>query len=97
MPPLYRRASAALAFALLGILLAAPARPAARAASPSAPPPTIAALLDRALTQRWDTLSDDEKTVFDLCDRTFTTGRIGLWTKSDAVTYFDDLQLQKLK
>ena len=39
----------------------------------------------------------DEKEVFDLCDRTFTSGRIGLWTKSDAVTYFDDLQLQTLK
>lgn len=35
----------------------------------------------------------DEKPVFDLCDQTFTTGRIGLWTKSDAVTYFDDLRL----
>src|SRR5947199_2588837 len=39
----------------------------------------------------------DETTVFDLCDQTFTTGRIGLWTKSDAVTYFDDLRLQVLK
>ena len=39
----------------------------------------------------------DEKPVFDLCDQTFTTGRIGLWTKSDAVTYFDDLRLQVLK
>lgn len=39
----------------------------------------------------------DEKPVFDLCDQTFTTGRIGLWTKSDAVTYFDDLRLQILK
>ena len=38
----------------------------------------------------------DEKSVFDLCDRTFTTGKIGLWTKSDAVTYFDDLQLKLL-
>ncbi len=36
----------------------------------------------------------DEKQVFDLCDQTFTTGRVGLWTKSDAVTYFDDLKLQ---
>ena len=35
----------------------------------------------------------DEKPVLDLCDETFTTGRIGLWTKSDAVTYFDDLRL----
>jgi hypothetical protein len=39
----------------------------------------------------------DEKPVFDLCDQTFTTGRTGLWTKSDAVTYFDDLRLQILK
>ena len=36
----------------------------------------------------------DETPVFDLCDRTFTTGHIGLWTKSDAVTYFDDLTVQ---
>jgi hypothetical protein len=36
----------------------------------------------------------DNKQVFDLCDRTFSTGRVGLWTKSDAVTYFDDLNLQ---
>lgn len=35
----------------------------------------------------------DEQKVFDLCDQTFTHGRIGLWTKSDAVTYFDDLRL----
>ena len=39
----------------------------------------------------------DDKQVFDLCDKTFHTGTIGLWTKSDAVTYFDDLQLQHLK
>ena len=38
----------------------------------------------------------DDKQVFDLCDKTFQTGMIGLWTKSDAVTYFDDLQLQQL-
>jgi hypothetical protein len=36
----------------------------------------------------------DDKQVFDLCDQTFSTGRVGLWTKSDAVTYFDDLKLQ---
>jgi len=36
----------------------------------------------------------DEKPVFDLCDHTFTSGHIGLWTKSDAITYFDDLKLQ---
>ncbi len=39
----------------------------------------------------------DERPAFDLCDQTFTTGRIGLWTKSDAVTYFDDLRIQILK
>jgi hypothetical protein len=39
----------------------------------------------------------DETVVFDLCDRTFASGRIGLWTKSDAVTYFDDLRLEVLK
>jgi len=39
----------------------------------------------------------DDKPIFDLCDQTFKEGRIGLWTKSDAVTYFDDLQLQILK
>jgi hypothetical protein len=39
----------------------------------------------------------DEVTVFDICDQTFASGRIGLWTKSDAVTYFDDLRLEVLK
>jgi hypothetical protein len=39
----------------------------------------------------------DDKQVFDLCEKTFHAGMIGLWTKSDAVTYFDDLQLQHLK
>ena len=39
----------------------------------------------------------DGKPVFDLCDRTFKEGTIGLWTKSNAVTYFDDLQMQVLR
>ena len=39
----------------------------------------------------------DEKKVFDLCDETLKEGRIGLWTKSDAVTYFDDLRLEILR
>jgi hypothetical protein len=39
----------------------------------------------------------DDKQVFDLCDKTFHTGMIGLWTKSDAVTYFDDLRLKHLQ
>lgn len=36
----------------------------------------------------------DDTQVFHLCDKTFSQGMVGLWTKSDAVTYFDDLQLQ---
>jgi len=38
----------------------------------------------------------DEKQVFDLCDSTFITGQVGLWTKSDAITYFDDLRVQSI-
>jgi len=37
----------------------------------------------------------DEKQVFELCDETFKEGLIGLWTKSDAVTYFDNLRLKR--
>jgi hypothetical protein len=39
----------------------------------------------------------DDKQVFDLCEKTFHAGMIGLWTKSDAVTYFDNLHLQHVK
>lgn len=39
----------------------------------------------------------DDKQVFNLCDETFHRGMIGLWTKSDAVTYFDDLRLQHVQ
>ncbi len=39
----------------------------------------------------------DGRQVLNLCEKTFQTGMIGLWTKSDAVTYFDDLQFQQLK
>jgi hypothetical protein len=39
----------------------------------------------------------DDKQIFDLCNETFKEGRIGLWTKSDAVTYFDDLRFQILQ
>ena len=37
----------------------------------------------------------DDKPIFDLCDETFKEGKIGLWTKSDAVTYFDELRLSR--
>ena len=39
----------------------------------------------------------DDKQIFDLCDKTFHEGMIGLWTKSDAVTYFDDFRMQHVK
>lgn len=39
----------------------------------------------------------DNKPVFDICDQKFSRGRIGLWTKSDSVSYFDDLQLRIVK
>jgi hypothetical protein len=39
----------------------------------------------------------DNATLFRVCDSTLIKGRIGLWTKADAVTYFDDLELRLLK
>ena len=38
----------------------------------------------------------DDAVLFRVCDTTYTSGRIGLWTKADAVTYFDDLTLKVL-
>jgi hypothetical protein len=39
----------------------------------------------------------DAKKVLDVKDRTFSgPGRIGLWTKADAVTWFDDLSVTEL-
>ncbi len=39
----------------------------------------------------------DHATLFRVCDSALSGGRVGLWTKADAVTYFDDLELQVLK
>jgi len=39
----------------------------------------------------------DRQTVFAIRDETFQSGQIGLWTKADAVTYFDDLRLSVVK
>ena len=39
----------------------------------------------------------DGQTVFDVRDETFQSGQIGLWTKADAVTFFDDLRLSVMK
>jgi 3-keto-disaccharide hydrolase len=39
----------------------------------------------------------DGKQVLDQKDATFpATGRVGLWTKADSVTYFDDLEVEAL-
>jgi hypothetical protein len=35
----------------------------------------------------------DDQRVLDLGDETFNRGRIGFWTKADAMAYFDDLRL----
>lgn len=39
----------------------------------------------------------DDVTLFRVCDNMLSKGRVGLWTKADAVTYFDDLELRLLK
>jgi len=61
-----------------------------------------------ALGEGWNTLKlkvvDDlftvylnEKEIFQVKDKTFeNSGKIGLWTKADAVTYFDEFEVRKL-
>jgi len=61
------------------------------------------------LGQNWNTLSvkviDDlftvylnDKEIFQVKDQTFVNqGKVGLWTKADAVSYFDDFKIEKLK
>lgn len=40
----------------------------------------------------------DDKELFKVQDKTFTSaGKVGFWTKADAVTYFDDFEIQKFK
>ncbi len=39
----------------------------------------------------------DGQTGFGVQDETFQSGHIGLWTKADAVTYFDELHLSVVK
>jgi hypothetical protein len=41
------------------------------------------------------TVSFDGQKLFEVEDSTFTTaGKVGLWTKADSVTYFDDFQIE---
>ncbi len=35
--------------------------------------------------------------VFEVSDDTFDSGSVGLWTKADSYTYFDDLVMQEMK
>ncbi|MCF6150306.1 MAG: hypothetical protein E3K37_16860 [Candidatus Kuenenia sp.] len=40
----------------------------------------------------------DKKKYLEITDKTFQgPGKVGLWTKADAVTYFDDLVVQEIK
>lgn len=41
--------------------------------------------------------SYDGEKYLEIRDKTFSGGKIGLWTKADAVTYFDDLRVRPLK
>jgi hypothetical protein len=44
------------------------------------------------------TVSLDDKELFSATDRTFAeAGRVGLWTKADSLTHFDDLVARKLR
>jgi hypothetical protein len=38
----------------------------------------------------------DGKQLIDSHDKTYTTGKVGLWTKADSVTAFDELTLSPL-
>ncbi|NOY61256.1 MAG: DUF1080 domain-containing protein [Calditrichaeota bacterium] len=37
----------------------------------------------------------DGKMYLDVTDDTFTSGKVGLWTKADAVTWFDNVKIEK--
>ncbi len=40
----------------------------------------------------------NDKQIFQVKDQTFTgEGKVGLWTKADAVSYFDDFQIKSMK
>jgi hypothetical protein len=39
----------------------------------------------------------DGKPYLEVTDNTFQKGKIGLWTKADAVTYFDDLEVKPIE
>jgi len=38
----------------------------------------------------------NDRLLIEVQDETFTTGRVGLWTISDSVSYFDDLEITAL-
>ena len=41
------------------------------------------------------TVSFDGQKLFEVEDSTFTAaGKVGLWTKADSVTYFDDFRIE---
>ncbi|HHT9154858.1 MAG TPA: hypothetical protein ACFYD5_03495, partial [Candidatus Tripitaka sp. YC43] len=39
----------------------------------------------------------DDKLLIDVKDDAYKTGNVGLWTKADSVTYFDDIIVESLE
>jgi hypothetical protein len=76
------------------------------ALAPKGPPSKTYGMKHRVPKQTWSTLSVtfqgtvyrvsfDGQKLFEVEDSTFTTaGKVGLWTKADSVTYFDDFQIE---
>jgi hypothetical protein len=77
-----------------------------RALAPKGTPSNTFGVKHRVPKQAWTALSltfqgnvftvtfNGEK-LFEVDDSTFTTaGKVGLWTKADSVTYFDDFQVE---
>jgi len=74
--------------------------------APKGSPSKTYGVKHRVPKQTWDTLSVafqgnaftvsfDGQRLFDVEDSTFTSaGKVGLWTKADSVTYFDDFQIE---
>ena len=76
------------------------------ALAPKGTPSKTYGVKHRVPKQTWSTLSVafqgnvftvrfDGQRLFDVEDSTFTAaGKVGLWTKADSVTYFDDFQIE---
>ena len=53
-------------------------------------------MLSLTVKGEWFTVFLNGKELFKVQDRTFaSSGKVGFWTKADAVTYFDDFEVEK--